>query len=249
MKKHPRVWWLAVALLLASGGASLRAETPAEPKKNGYTVETEVVVDEQGKPESVALLSSEDQSAGEFLTKMAVAMAARSEFPPRLKDGKPVKYKARMPFFFPIPDDEGPAINEQPRPRVRKDGVIQPAYPLAEAKAGEVGGAVLEIIVGADGNVTSAKVMRASKPVFGAAALQGVKQWKFIPAMAGETPVETRWRLAVVFESSKKMMEDYTLRVPPRPSFGTFVVGHNEDVPENATPKAEDVPAATTPAK
>ncbi len=245
MKNSPRVW-LAGAVLLLAASASLRAADPAPAKKNGYTVTVEVDVNEQGKPESVALASSEDDTTGAVLTKMAIAMAAKAEFPPREKDGHAVKYKAKMPFFFPIEDDEGAEANEQPRPRVKREGVIQPAYPLEESKAGEVGGVILELIIGADGKVTTLKTLRASKPAFEASAVQAVKQWTFVPAMADGHAVETRWRLAIVFESSHKMMEELKYRIAPRPSLGTFIIGHNEDVPEApAAAPAEGAPGAS----
>lgn len=247
MKKFTRVWLLGAALLVGMG-ASLRAADPEPAKKNGYTINLEVDVSEQGKAERVVLLNGDDDTNGAMLTKLAMAMAGRTEFPPRQKDGHAVKYKVRAPYFFPIEDDEGAQANEQPRPVVKD--AIQPGYPLAEAKAGEVGGAILELIIGADGKVTSLKTLRASKPSFEQAAVQAVKQWTFIPAVAGERAVETRWRMAVVFESSAKMA-DVKFRVPPRPSLGSFIVVHNEDAPESPAPaKAEEIPpAVTTPAK
>jgi protein TonB len=71
-----------------------------------------------------------------------------------------------------------------------------PIYP-AEAKAKGISGTVIvEVVIGRQGNVSSAKVIEGDK-IFQEAALTAVKAWKFQPPTTQELPVE---RIIIRFE-------------------------------------------------
>jgi TonB family protein len=193
------------------------------PKKNGYTVMVEVRVNEEGKIESASVVNSEDVSAGEVLTKMAVAMALRMDVPPQQKNGKPVRATFRAPFFFPIEDDEGPEAAILPIPRPKPEAAVMPAYPPALREAGVVGGAVLELSVDEEGKLTHLTTLRASHPEFEAAAKDALHKWAFVPAQRDGKPVASRSRVAIVFETESEMA-DLEWRIAPRPKLGSFVV-------------------------
>lgn len=209
------------------------------PKKNGYTVVVEMRVNAEGKIESATVVDSEDVSAGGVLTKMAVAMALKMNVPPQQKDGKPVSATFRAPFFFPIENDEGPEAAILPIPRPKQEAAVMPAYPPALRAAGVVGGAVLELSVDAEGNLTHLTTLRASHPEFEAAAKDALRKWAFLPARKDGQPVASRSRIAIVFETESEMA-DLEWRIAPRPSLGSFVVIR----PDSPIMEQEVAPAA-----
>jgi protein TonB len=68
---------------------------------------------------------------------------------------------------------------------------FQPDYPPGLLSKEIEGDAVLKVLIGANGHVREAIVVRASHPDFGKAAIkQALKSWRFIPATRGGKPVE-----------------------------------------------------------
>ncbi|MBI3884430.1 MAG: energy transducer TonB [Opitutae bacterium] len=59
------------------------------------------------------------------------------------------------------------------------------------------GAVAVDYVVGKDGRVIAAHVVRATFPELGAAALREVAQWKFLPGEKDGQPVqaEARWRI------------------------------------------------------
>lgn len=231
-----------LALLMLT--AALRAQDKAAPKQNGYTVTVELNVDEKGDPQKEQIVDSNDPTPDHVLDAMALVMAAKAHFPAHMKDGKAVKFDARAPFFFPIEDDEGPEANNGPKPKLRQ--AVQPAYPVDLRDANVAGGAILEVIVDAEGKPASVKTLRASHPEFEKAAEESVKQWQFAPAEKDGKPVPSRVRLAMVFETQEQKAE-LKWRVPPRPSLGSFIVMKPPQQPP-AEPAATTVPLESSPA-
>ena len=78
-----------------------------------------------------------------------------------------------------------------------------PAYPIEMRRAGITGTAVIAMTVDAQGNVTDPKVARATRPEFGTAALEAVKQWHFDPAQKNGSVVGTTLQVPIVFTLSK----------------------------------------------
>ena len=67
-----------------------------------------------------------------------------------------------------------------------------PRYPPEALRAGTAGEVLVEITVGTDGSVTSARVVRATPPrVFDREALNAVRRWKFEPIDAATTTRRT----------------------------------------------------------
>ncbi len=203
--------------LLALGLTTGRAEAP----KSGYKVLVEISFDEKGVAEDGKVIESDDPSGSQLLNQIALNLAAQVKQPVRVVDGKPVKFKARAPFDFPVEDDEGAAANNTPKPALHS--IEQPVYPENLAATSTPGGAILELIIGADGAVKSVKVMRASHPEFGASAEAAVKKWVFVPAKKDGVAVESRWRIAVAF-AMEGHEPDWRWRVAPRPSLGSHTV-------------------------
>lgn len=214
MKPLLRLFLLvAVALSLSTA----RAQTPAVP---GYKVVVEITFDEQGLAEEGKIVQSDDPSGARVLDQIALRLAEEVKQAPRTdKDGKPVKFKARAPFNFPVEGDEGAAANEAPKPALKAAPL--PAYPENLAASGTVGGAIVELVIGADGAVKQASVLRSSHPEFANAAYAAVQQWQFAPAQKDGAAVESRWRVAINFSVDEKEA-DWMWRIAPRPSLGAF---------------------------
>ena len=156
---------------------------------------------------------------------MAMEKARTAKLPPRMKDGKAVAYTARAPFMFEVDGDEGADSNNAPKPSIHS--AVQPIYPADLATKGEVGGVSLfELVFGVDGKISTTKVLRSSNPEFEQAATTALKQWVFIPAKKDGVAVESRWRMALSFETDV-MRADWIWRFPPpRPSLGHYSIIH-----------------------
>jgi TonB family protein len=124
-----------------------------------------------------------------------------------------------------------------------------PVYPPELRNEGVVGGAVLELKVDAQGKLTSVRTLRASHPQFEQSATEAIKKWQFAPALKDGQPVESRSRIAFVFETQQEMA-DIKWRIPPRPALGSFtVIRPNEPIQDESAADGK-APAAepTTPA-
>ncbi len=238
MKNPARVLLLSLLLL---GAATSHAQAPAP--RPGYTVVTEITFDEKGVPESAAVVQSDDPTGDHSLEQLAMNMSAQDKQPPRLgKDGKPVKFKARRPFAFPVEGDQGAAANAN-RPVLRAGHQVIPAYPETLAAKSEIGGAIVELTIKADGTVKSVRTLRSSHPEFASAAETALGQWTFNPNEQPVAPAEAHWNVAVAFTSNGRN-PDLKWRLAPRPCIGGFIIGHNPP----AVAPAPIVPAAATPA-
>src|SRR5687768_15362963 len=91
---------------------------------------------------------------------------------------------------------DGPVMDYDEPPRLIK--ATKPVYPQ-EAFVKKIEGVVqLAILIGANGRVVNARVVR-SIPMLDAAAIQTVREWIFTPAMKAGRPVATRASAPVTF--------------------------------------------------
>jgi TonB family protein len=85
---------------------------------------------------------------------------------------------------------------------VRQPARIEDATPIlpeTAARAGVRGVVIVEIVVGPDGRVTDAKVLR-SIPLLDAAALDTVRKWRFEPTLLNGAPVPVIMTVTVNFQ-------------------------------------------------
>jgi protein TonB len=99
------------------------------------------------------------------------------------------------------------SINSEQTQRVRVGGAIKepkkikdvkPAYPEDAKNAGIQGIIILESVIGTDGSVQEAKVLR-SVPQLDKAALDAVMQWRYTPTLLNGEPVELIMTVTVTF--------------------------------------------------
>ncbi len=239
MKTPFRFFFLS---LLAFACADGRGES-APVTKPGYTVVLDVTFNEKGEAVEGKIYQSDDFMGEQILNQIAMQLAGKVKQEPRMKDGKPVQFTARIPFHFPVEGDEGAAANEAPKPKIHS--AVKAEYPVDLAKANEPGGAIMELVIGADGNIKDVRVLRASHPEFGQAALEAMRRWSFVPALKDGQAVESRWRLAIVFSISG-LVPDWQWRVAPRPSLGEYVAARMTMPPP--APATSPAPVAPAPA-
>ena len=75
---------------------------------------------------------------------------------------------------------------------------VNPVYPPIAESARVQGVVILETIIGADGKVQDARVLR-SIPLLDQAALDAVKRWKFKPGTLNGQPVPVIYNLTISF--------------------------------------------------
>jgi len=76
---------------------------------------------------------------------------------------------------------------------------VKPAYPAAALEARVAGVVIIEVLVGADGSVADAHVLR-SVPMLDEAAIDAVKQWRFTPTALNGEPVDVIMTVTVNFQ-------------------------------------------------
>lgn len=236
----PRRFLLSALSLCAFALAGF-AQAPAT--KPGYTVTIEVSYDETGKPEEGKVVKSDDPTGDHTLELIAMKMARQDVQPPRIVDGKAVKFKARRPFNFPVAGDQGEAVNVN-RPILRAGTQVLPKYPEAMLAQKTSGGAIVELVIKADGTVRSVKVLSASHPEFEQEVQSALSQWIFNPRDAVGMPAESTWHAAVAFVLDDQAI-DLKWRLAPRPSLGGFTVSR---LPARPAAAATPAPATVAPA-
>lgn len=105
-------------------------------------------------------------------------------------------------FVPPPPPDEGEVVDffvlESP-PVPQKQ--IDPKYPDLARQGGVEGTVLVEVIIGFDGSVETAKVIQAEPAgFFEEAAMAAAKQWKFSPAKQRDKPVRVRYQIPFRFK-------------------------------------------------
>ena len=74
-----------------------------------------------------------------------------------------------------------------------------PQYPFVLRKAGIQGEALVEFLIGPDGSVVEAAVLRATDVRFGDAAVDCIKRWRFEPGRVDGKPVTCRMQVPIQF--------------------------------------------------
>jgi protein TonB len=76
---------------------------------------------------------------------------------------------------------------------------VPPIYPTIAQQARIEGMVIIEAIIGVDGRVKEARVLR-SRPFLDEAALDAVKQWTFTPTLLNGVPVPVKMTVTVNFQ-------------------------------------------------
>ena len=76
--------------------------------------------------------------------------------------------------------------------------MAEPVYPQTARDAGVQGVVILEIVIGEDGAVANARVLR-SIPLLDQAALDAVRQWRYEPTLLNGVPTSVIMTATVNF--------------------------------------------------
>jgi protein TonB len=101
----------------------------------------------------------------------------------------------------PAPPRDTPAEPIRPGGKVKEPariGYVAPVYPQLAISARVAGTVIIEAIIGTDGLVRDARVIR-SIPLLDAAALAAVKQWRYTPTLLNGVPVPVVMTVTVHF--------------------------------------------------
>jgi periplasmic protein TonB len=85
-------------------------------------------------------------------------------------------------------------------PRKIKD--VAPEYPMLARQTHMAGVVIIDAIIGVDGRVTEAKVLRGV-PTLDEAALAAVRQWVYTPTLLGGVPVPLEMTVTVTFRLTR----------------------------------------------
>lgn len=170
------------------------------------------IFDETGHVARVRVISATRPECG-------LALCAAAEgfvIDPPLKRGKPVAYMLRIPQDFDSfsLDDDGEmhrlARLEQKHPerivRANKlDAPLKPVsrrapvFPTSVAPSVDHGDALVECVINEEGRAILSRVVNASDPAFGYAAVQATNAWWFEPPTQGGKAVVTRVQIPFTF--------------------------------------------------
>jgi len=76
---------------------------------------------------------------------------------------------------------------------------VDPVYPPLAQAARKEGVVIVELLIGKDGKVKEAKVLR-SVQLLDEAALDAVRQWVFTPTLLNNEPQEILYNVTVTFQ-------------------------------------------------
>lgn len=79
----------------------------------------------------------------------------------------------------------------------------QPEYPDIARMMGVEGSVVVHVLVGKDGRVKDARIVKSAEPMLNRAAERAVRQWVFKPALTGKQPVAV-WMAVPVYVGPRK---------------------------------------------
>ncbi len=158
------------------------------------TVVIECTIDEKGEPRTPRII----QTSHPAFVPPAIASLFRSRFAPAFIQGKAVPSVFQMLFMFDVRDAwkhdvgrEAFSVAPQSPPNAPAEfqyddaprivTLCEPVYPYDLAVAGVSGEAEVNFVVDGGGKVAAAKVLKASRPEFGAALVAAIEAWRFTP--------------------------------------------------------------------
>ena len=155
------------------------AEKPKEPEAKPLPVAKVVPVKQQKVPRPQTPLIESTQSSEPAPSNSPVAS------PPDTKPSAPAPTEAVSQARFDADYLRNPA----------------PPYPPLSKRMGEEGKVILRVTVSPQGTAESVEVKTSSgSQRLDDAAVNTVKQWKFIPAKRGDTPVQSRVLVPIIFK-------------------------------------------------
>jgi TonB family protein len=184
----------------------------AEEKGIQGQVMLTVHISETGDVEGVEVLSGDP-----VLVPSAVAAAKKCKFKPFIKNGKPIKVSAKLPYDFAFTDkvtDVASATSTASGAPLSKpirigSGVasgllihkVQPIYPREARAYGIQGTVILQACIGRDGRIKDLTFVSGPKEL-AESAIGAVQQWRYRPFVLNGQPVEVMTQVQVNYRLS-----------------------------------------------
>lgn len=143
------------------------------------------------------------------------------------------------------------AVDLDAPPKLTKP--VAPVYPFPQRAAAIEGMVLIEFIIGADGEVKEAIVVRSNNPAFERPAIDAVLKWRFSPGRKGGRPVNVRVQQTITFNidgggrspwevqrlgSAAKLPEEYRWHTAPETKHSIFPAYPYDDLAGGRTGKA-----------
>lgn len=172
-------------------------------------------INEAGRVVRIDVVETTHPEFGQALTAALESFA----FDPALKDGHPVVSFLRFEQSFnatELRDPEGDRLLTLEKKHPEKiasakqlDAPLKaisrraPVFPLIRAGRDDTAEAMVDLIVDDEGYVRLPRIVSATDPAFGYAAVQAVSQWRFEPPKVHGTPTAVRVRAPFAFTPAK----------------------------------------------
>ena len=184
------------------GPRYLKTVPPAYPiylKRAGLVgfVTIEFIVDVEGRVINPFVIESNNP----WFERPAIEAILQWKFHPGLKNGQVVNCRAQQRVQFELDDPSTELWQTTKAPdhanlplEIRWDEAPQPikstypVYPAEALQAEKKGRAVVRFLVNPQGRIEAAKVLEASAPEFGGAAMASIDAWRFKPATRAGKP-------------------------------------------------------------
>jgi TonB family protein len=174
-------------------------------------VDIEFIVDVEGRVINPIIVGSNNP----WFERPAIEAILQWKFQPARKDGRAVNCRASQRIQFELYDrsvelwqsTKGKDHAKLPL-EIRWDvcpvplASTYPVYPAEALQAGRKGRAVVRYLVNTQGRIQTAKVLEASAPEFGGAAMASIDAWRFKPATRAGQPCSALLQMEFEFVPS-----------------------------------------------
>lgn len=180
---------------------------PPQLRDSGFRgdVLVDFVVDREGRVTQAHVV----RSLNPAFDDAALEALRRWKFEPGTKGGVPVRVAERIPIGFRLTGERdggntGLSVRHkvqqedlpeewrydvEPKPR----GRVQPVYPYELLRDHVSGEATVSFVISETGKITGSRLVKATPPEFGAAALAMIEQWEFEPALKAGRPTQCQF--------------------------------------------------------
>lgn len=144
----------------------------------------------------------EVRGVAEALQELVITRLSTLELQPaqRSNENLPTKSQLRGEVVLkPAPNDKYEVDIDSPRVTPCAISQAVPRFPATMAKEGKSGSVLLEVRIGVDGHVVSARALQSTRREFSDAALESARQWIFEPQRLAGEPAEVVIQWPVVF--------------------------------------------------
>ena len=180
-------------------------KTPSLPNRDSTPAKVPALTAVPSSASSLHVLAVSDHATSEHASKLSAGAPAESVLSKTLPAASLMAAKTSMAGLSAnaasanLSGSMNPIVLPEETSRELLVTKVQPVYPPQAARTGLQGAVVLQALIGKDGSVRDLKLIRGYL-VFGRAAFDAVKQWRFKPYILNGQAVETQTQITVNFK-------------------------------------------------